>query len=188
MKYAFEPSWQVGQGMQLLWPPEALRILEAKWNRSFHEHVVRWRATGHGSGRETCARALGNDSQVPFTAPLPLASSPKIPVPHLIAMSANLLVRRCGCVVVARVRARPRVSAVVVEELLQGAVKSSLEAPNRALKRRVRQRLHKKPLGSVDAKPFKSLSGLDRCSKARGWAACWNSSFSRRPGGIFKIS
>jgi len=41
-----------------------------------------------------------------------------------------------------------KLDSAVVEEILQNAAQASLEAPNRALKRRVRQRLHKK-LGSM---------------------------------------
>lgn len=48
----------------------------------------------------------------------------------------------------AQAPARKTVTSALVEEILANAAQASLEAPNRALKRRVRQRLHKK-LGSM---------------------------------------
>eukprot|EP00435_Cladocopium_sp_Y103_P004904 s2022_g1.t1 len=48
----------------------------------------------------------------------------------------------------AQAPSKPSVSSELVEEILAQAAQAGLEAPNRAMKRRVRQRLHKK-LGSM---------------------------------------
>ena len=58
-------------------------------------------------------------------------------------------------------------SSEAVQKLLSESLRALVDAPNRALKRRVRQRLHKKPLGEA-GNPW-----IEK-GKTLGFQRCWH--------------